>query len=221
MKIKEIHLQTSKLDELKVFYGDILKFKLDISSSDSLIILANQSRIQFQQTDISDPFYHFAFNIPSNKIDEACNWLQQKVALIWLPDFNSYIADFKNWNAKSLYFKDPAGNIVEFIARLNLNDHESSEFSSDQIRNVSEIGFVFPEEIYTEKISAILSEYSLSYFPLQPPQASFKVIGEEEGLFICVPKGRAWYPTVDEWAGIYPIIVLFDIAGKDYFFKFN
>ena len=35
-----------------------------------------------------------------------------KVPLIWINDYNSEIADFVNWHAKSIYFFDPAGNIV-------------------------------------------------------------------------------------------------------------
>lgn len=219
MKITEIHLQTSKLDELKLFYGDLLNFKVEFTSPDNIILHTGQTRIVFKHADINDPFYHFAFTIPSNKINEAYNWLKQRVELLWIPDYNSFIADFINWNAQSVYFKDPAGNIVEFIARFDLQDHESANFSAEQIRSVSEIGLVFPYETYSKNNQAILSEYSLTYFSKHPPLASFSAIGDEEGLLISVPEGRAWYPTSGDLAGIYTMKILFEIEGKEYVFS--
>ena len=60
------------------------------------------------------PFYHYAINIPANKIEEAKDWLSNRVRLLWMEDYKDDIADFVNWHAKSIYFYDPAGNIVVF-----------------------------------------------------------------------------------------------------------
>ena len=46
----------------------------------------------------------------------------------------------KSWNSDSVYFKDAAGNVLEFIARHNLKNAVEEEFDSSQILNVSEIG---------------------------------------------------------------------------------
>ena len=92
-------------------------------------------RIQliFDEIDTTgNPFYHFAFNIPSNKFEEAFQWMQTRVDLLWLDDYKSYIADFTNWNAKSFYFTDPAGNILEFISRFDLDDIAAEPFSAAQ-----------------------------------------------------------------------------------------
>ncbi len=63
---------------------------------------------------------------------------------MWIDDDKSFIADFIDWHARSVYFFDPAGNIVELIARDDLNDVADGAFSSRQFRNISETGLVLP-----------------------------------------------------------------------------
>ena len=216
MNIKEIYLQTSRLDQLKEFYSNILQLKVENSSSEIFTLFTTNTNVIFEKALKHDPVYHFAFNIPSNKIHEASQWLMEKMSLMWLKDYESYIADFINWNAQSVYFMDPAGNIVEFISRFDLNDNVSSAFSPEQIRSVSEIGLVFSKADYHNRVNAILSECPLTYFSKQPSHESFCAIGDDEGLFICVEEGRAWYPTVKEGAGIFPLKVLFEKNDKKY-----
>ena len=218
MNIKEINLQTSRLDQLKEFYSNILQLKVENSSSEIFTLFTTNTKVIFKKSLNGDPVYHFAFNIPSNKIQEASNWLMKKVSLLWLKDYDSYIADFINWNAQSIYFRDPAGNIVEFISRSDLKDNVTSEFSPEQIRSVSEIGLVFSKDDYQNRVSAILSNYPLTNFSKQPPHDSFCAIGDDEGLFICVEEGRAWYPTENDAARIYPLKVLFEMNDKKYVF---
>ena len=49
---------------------------------------------------------------------------------------------FASWNAHACYFRDPAGNILEFIARHNLKNDRPGEFSARDILAASEIGVV-------------------------------------------------------------------------------
>jgi hypothetical protein len=218
MKITEIYLQTSKPSEVKDFYKSTLELETKSDTPGKIEILAGNTKIIFERSNEGDPIYHFAFNIPSNKIDEAYKWLNQRVELLWMEEYESYIADFKNWNGKSVYFIDPAGNIVEFIARFDLHDEATSEFSSKQIRNVSEIGLVFPENSFDKKVCDLLTAYELSYFNKQPPLDKFRAIGNDEGLFICVPEGRPWYPTSSSMAGCYPMKILFDVNEKEFIY---
>ena len=93
------------------------------SNRESITVTAGKSSLIFEEADAGvNPFYHFAFNIPSNKFEEAFEWMRQKVELLWLDDYKGYVADFVNWHAKSFYFVDPAGNILELISRFDLND---------------------------------------------------------------------------------------------------
>jgi hypothetical protein len=73
-----------------------------------------------------------------------------------MEDYKSDIADFVNWRAKSVYFFDPAGNIIELIARFDLNNASSEKFSSEQFLSLSEIGLVFPDEQIDEQVRIIM-----------------------------------------------------------------
>ena len=178
-----------------------------IQTRDTKLIFDEANNVQ------TDPFYHLAFNIPSNKIREAYEWLKERTDLLWIEDYKSHIADFKNWNAKSVYFLDPAGNIAEFIARADLNDVVDEPFLSKHIRSVSEIGLVFPEESFKQSIEKIMKDHQLAYFAKQPPLESFCAIGDDEGLFIIVPENRSWYPCKDKPAGIFPMQISFAIQN--------
>jgi len=167
-----------------------------IQSGNGITITAGETKLIFEEySGMENPFYHFAFNIPSNKFQEAFEWVKPKVDFLWLNDYNGYMADFVNWHAKSFYFKDPAGNILEMISRFDLKDKTDETFSAAQIRSVSEIGIVFPADTFDEDVKEMMKEYSLDYFDKQQPLPEFRAVGNDEGLFIVVPENRVWFAT--------------------------
>ena len=149
------------------------------------------------------------------KLTEAKAWLSGRTELIWMEDYKSDIADFVNWHAKSVYFFDPAGNIVELIARFDLDNKTDDPFSSAQFLSVSEVGLVIKGDEFDKTIAGLLQQYQLSYFDKQPPLPQFRAIGDDEGLFIVVPEKRNWYPTTKA-SGIFPMEVMFENEGKEY-----
>ena len=209
MLLKEIKLQTSHLFALHDFYTEVLE--LPTTSKDgSLAVIAGKSVLIFEEPEADiNPFYHFAFNIPSNKFEEAFQWMKQKVELLWLNDYKSYVADFVNWHAKSFYFLDPAGNILELIARFDLNDSVKEQFSSVHIRNISEIGLVLPADSFQTEVDKLMLQYPVPYFDKQPPLPQFKAIGDDEGLFIIVPENRIWFSTKNTAAKLFAIEINF------------
>lgn len=219
MRLTKIELETGAFREILDFYRDILQFEVwSDGIGEEFFIYAGSTTISFKRT-TENPVYHFAFNIPSNKIDEACIWLQQKTELLWLEESKSFIANFTNWNARSVYFFDPAGNIVEFISRFDLEDNVDEMFSPSQLRCVSEIGIVFPLASFDEENKKLLSSYPLKYFNKQPPLEHFRAFGDDSGLFIVVPENRNWYPTIDTASGIYTLGVQFAIDENVYFYR--
>ena len=56
--------------------------------------------------------------------------------------FPAEVVDYAHWNAHSVFFNDPAGNVVEYIARHDLKNTDTSPFSWADILYVSEIGLV-------------------------------------------------------------------------------
>ena len=141
MLIKEIVLYTSvDFDTLKIYYTDLLGLKVLKEKSNVISFSVGSSILTFEKnTDYEDPVYHFAFNIPSNKFKEAKKYLTTSgIELLSLDGSDEF--DFKSWNAHSIYFYDPAGNILEFISRHNLENDSDQKFSGDSILNISEIG---------------------------------------------------------------------------------
>lgn len=220
MLLKEISLQTSQLSALFNFYKEVLELPAMQSGNDRILITAGKSQIIFDKTNTTgNPFYHLAFNIPSNKFEEAFLRIQGKLELLWLDDYKSYIADFTNWHAKSFYFIDPAGNILEFISRFDLNDKTGEPFSAAHIRNVSEIGLVLPVKNFDTDINNLLQKYPLSYFDKQPPMPHFRAVGNDEGLFVIVPENRIWFSTKNTRSRIFPIRILFIENNKSFVLK--
>ena len=210
MLLKEIILQTNHLALLHAFYQEVLQLPVMHYNSKTVSIAAGQTKLVFEAGNNSaNPFYHFAFNIPSNKIEEALYWLRDRIELLWMEDYKSYIAEFTNWHARSVYFIDPAGNILEFIARFDLNDVANEPFSAAHIRNVSEIGLVFRVENFDADINNLLKQYPLSYFDKQPPMPHFRAVGDDEGLFVIVPENRVWFSTKNTISQIFPLKVSF------------
>ncbi len=218
MRIQEIRLKTASIKALQDFYKDILLFEVSQTTENYFTVHAGKTDLVFENMH-EEAFYHFAFNIPSNKLEEAYVWLKQRVKLLWLADYRSFIAEFADWHARSVYFYDPAGNIVEFIARFDLKDMVTAPFSPLHIRNVSEIGLVFQQNSFDEKVDQLLHNYPLHYFIKQPPMQQFRAVGDDRGLFIIVPEKRNWYPTQDRLSGIYPLSIRFAVDEKVYFFN--
>jgi hypothetical protein len=215
MKIKKIVLQTAYLKTLEEFYSVVLELPVQLLNENEIKINLGASDLIFTDAKEGEPFYHFAINIPSNKIEEANIWLSKKVKLLWVEDYKNDIADFVSWNAKSVYFYDPAGNILELIARFDLNNPSDQSFSSAQFLSISEIGFVFNKDSFDQNVSGLLNNYSLSYFDKQSPLPQFRAMGDDEGLFIAVPEHRNWYPT-DKPSGIFPMTIEFENKAIKY-----
>ncbi len=222
MNIRLLILETTRLDELKEFYTQVLDWSPADEEEGSFTLDMQETELEFRhhQGD-QQPFYHFAINIPSNKIEEARGWLRERVPLLWLDDYQSDIAEFTNWNARSVYFVDPAGNIVELIARFDLDNASDAPFSASQFISVSEVGLVFPAGELEIKSEQVLRDFGLSWFSKQPPLETFKAIGDDEGLFIVVPEHRNWYPTHDRPAIMSPLKIYFSVKRRHHLLEFH
>ncbi len=192
MLIKELHLLTNDLARTENFYHNILEFPVAHRTASSIDLSVGTTLLKFMHTTTEAPFYHFAFNIAHNKIEEALQWIEPKAEVMNIAG-EGKIADFRNWNAKAFYFYDSNGSILEFIARFDLPNATDKPFDASAICSISEIGLVV-NDVRTE-CAALIEKYTLSYFSRQTPMQNFAAVGDDEGLFIVVPKGRPWYPT--------------------------
>lgn len=193
MNLLEIHLLTNSITETEDFYSKVLGFKWIMKTEDQIAFQIGTSKLYFLlSVKIRNPIYHFAFDIPVNKLEEALDLAQQKTKIIeYEPDH--YIVDFVNWNAKSFYFYDNNGNILECIARFDLNITSENDFNSASIIKISEIGLVTADVLsFCDTLNA---DYGLDFYEKQPKAPTFSVVGNMNGLFIVSGENRNWYPT--------------------------
>ena len=192
MKIKELILFTQNLKAQIEFYSKVLEFEMIACDKVSCSFKMGSSILTFVTKENSKP-YHFAFNIPSNKENEASIWLKERVSL--LPHEGEEIIDFESWNARAMYFYDTDMNIVEFISRKNLNKNSNSPFSPKSILNISEMALASTN---IKETVAILNSIN----PIKKYSGDFErfcAIGNEDGLFILAnPLLKKWFPTDDE-----------------------
>ncbi len=139
MKITRLELPTKDLLVQKEYYAEVLGLTVKTSASE-LKVQAGETELVFIQSD--NDFcgaYHFAFNIPENRFNEAKAWIASCQPLLWDVEGNDEFVS-KTWNSHSVYFKDAAGNVLEFIARHTMQNAVSGDFNASQILNISEIG---------------------------------------------------------------------------------
>ncbi|TDE41686.1 glyoxalase [Flavobacterium rhamnosiphilum] len=210
MKILELELLTDSITETETFYNDVIGLQTISKDNSSISFVAGATKLTFRSSENLKPVYHFAFDVPNNKLLEAFAWIEKKTEILEVIPPEK-IADFYNWNAKSFYFYDNNGNILEFIARFNLDNASEKPFDGSSILSVSEIGFV------TKNVSQLSDEmfnkYGLSVFPKQPKLNKFIVLGTDTGLFILVEENRDWYPTHKKSKSFYTKVV-FDSDGE-------
>lgn len=192
MEIKEIVIQTDDLKGTENFYANVLGFELIKKEQNTIAFSAGNSMLSFIKSTNLNPKYHFAFNIPKNKLNEATIWLSSKVNLL-LNDENEIITEFGDWNAKAIYFYDNNNNIVEFITRFDLTNETEKKFDASSVLSISEIGIVANDPM--KLASQIMDKNHLNYFEKGKQSENFISIGDDNGLFIIVKNDRKWYPT--------------------------
>lgn len=192
-RIKKLSLQTAKpLDEMAKFYRNVLEMNVQLST-EKLVVDAGKTQITFTAAAKgTQPYYHFAFNIPENKILLARNWLAERTKLAVTPKRNrekgmpNDVMPMDFWHSHSVFFWDPAGNILELICRHNLKNGTKGEFRSDEILYASEIGFV-TEGSVNRMADQIKSTFQLPQY--RGGGENFRAIGDETGLLILFSRG--------------------------------
>ncbi len=192
MKILEIEIQTDNLLDTESFYSEILGLNIAAKTENSISFLAGKSTLTFIKSDNLDPKYHFAFNIPNNKLDEAIIWANSKLNLIE-NDITGIVSNFESWNASSIYFYDNNQNIVEFIVRFDLDNSTDENFSISSIISISEIGIIVDSPM--QLANKLIESNHLDFFEKSNKSETFVALGNDNGLIIIAQKNRIWFPT--------------------------
>ena len=208
-RFPEMTLYTSKLEETHNFYATVLKFPIIEFDATQFSMQIGESILRFKAVkDGSNPFYHFAFNIPSNKHEKAKKWLSEKTPLLTYPGTDVDLFYFDFWDAHAMYFEDPSGNIGEFIARHTLDNDRDGAFGISDLLCISEIGT--PVENPDDFGKALKKAYGLETYGEE------MFVGDENGLFVVPPVGRLWYPENKIKARIHPSEIYVSDKGVDH-----
>ena len=192
MNITYIELPARDLVAQREFYSQVLELPVELSAK-RLEVQAGKTTLAFTQAEADfDGAYHFAFNIPENQFHTAKAWMSERLPLL-RNESGQDEYDFTNWHAHAFYFRDAAGNILEFIARHDLQNAADGQFDSQQILQVSEIGL--PAEDVIAFANQLCSQLGLQLFRTSQPDKGFTPIGDDHGLFILPAVGRLWLPT--------------------------
>lgn len=208
MKINKLELQTNDLSSQSHFYRNVLHLTT-VAGRRSLHVQVGTSELTFRQsTGNPKHAYHIAFNIPENRFEEAKAWIAERTPLIANTSGEDSF-DFTNWNAHSCYFRDAAGNILEFIARHGLPNASGMPFDERGILSVSEIG------IASDDVLATVAQLQGAGMPVYDGAGSdtFSAVGDEHGLLIVVKNGRFWFPDTGTPAELIPLKALVSLGS--------
>jgi len=212
MNITYLELPTKDLHAQRDFYSKVLELPAELNSS-GLVVRAGNTDILFTQAAPDfEGAYHFAFNIPENQFRAAKEWISNRQTLLH-DETGKDEFESESWNSHSVYFKDAAGNVLEFIARHNLKNAVEGDFDSKQILQVSEIGLASEDVIAFA--NNLCSTLNLSVFK-QEPGETFTSVGDDNGLFILPIENRIWYPNTGVPARLLPIRVAGDVDGREW-----
>jgi catechol 2,3-dioxygenase-like lactoylglutathione lyase family enzyme len=190
--------------DLREFYGDRLGLPLDGET-----IVVGETRLGFPVED-GGAFYHFALLVPGDRFDAALAWTAERVELL------GEVFDFDNWDARAVYFHDPAGNIVELIAHHGVDANgRSGPFEAEELAGLSELGIVGDPPELLQRLEALGVEL---WDGEVEGESRLGFVGEKARTLILAPPGRGWLPT-GRPAEAHPVEAVLDVDGAPVDFR--
>ncbi|MBS4178695.1 glyoxalase [Lederbergia citrea] len=183
---KSVLLYTNQLKALRRFYGNVMELHITEASEEQFTVKIGDSFIIFKQS-AWPAFYHFAINIPGNQFSMMKYWMQDRLTLNRESGVDEVY--FQSFDADSMYFEDPAGNVVELIGRRKrdlFGDLTVSSFLS-----LSEISITTP---FVANVGDELQDFGIPLHwgtSVNPEELNF--LGKGDTYIVLVPPGRRWY----------------------------
>jgi len=204
MRIDSASLRTGKLEELKRFYTGPLGLPLAEEEADAFAVSAGPATLRFSRCGRElRPYYHAAFHIAAGRAGEAAGSLAAAgIEPYRFPD-GSHTAYSRSWHAASVYFRDPAGNILELIAHADGPWTNAAGAGPHGIASLAEIGLPVADVRGT---AAALNEAFGLGVHRDDGDERFAAIGDEEGMLILSRVGRIWVGS-DREARVFPTAV--------------
>ena len=192
MKIDHLKIFAKRFQDQEYFYKNVLGLPVKTLSEKAFEVQIGYSVLQCHYHMEATP-YHIAFHIPPLEIGEALTWLEKKLEV--LRDGGKKIIDFPAWDARSVYFRDADGNVLELISRRDLFPVQKTDFSSSHLLGVAEIGVATRD--VARNFRVLNTSFKLDLFT--GDQKNFCATGDDLGLFIIINKEQKdLIPEADE-----------------------
>jgi catechol-2,3-dioxygenase len=204
MQITTLKIHSGNIHAQQDFYSNTLGLSSQVIGSELKIQIGSSELIFVQSANFTGR-YHFAFTIPKNQFEAGVHWLEQRTAIA--SDANGKTQfETGEWNADNVYFYDLQGNILELIARhdleeSNLENSSDNAFGSGSLLCISEIGLASNNVL--EMIEWFANTLEVGTY--KSFDETFAPIGDVRGLVIAVPEDRIWFPDTGIPAQILPV----------------
>src|SRR5690625_626573 len=192
-----ILLYTNQLKELRRFYMNILELNITDETEEAFSIDIGTSKLTFKQSD-KPCFYHYAINIPGNQFSMLKHRIKERIPLNRERGIDEVY--FSSFDADSMYFEDPAGNIIELIGRRKRDLFGNPTFA-ESFFNISEVGIV------SAHLDDLSEEFQDIGLPLRGTEISYDSVnffGREESFIVLVPPERKWYFS-EQMSEVFPL----------------
>jgi catechol-2,3-dioxygenase len=210
MQFDAVELFVPDMDAARAFYTGVLQLAELPPAEEGIALAAGRTRLTFRAAQAGEqPRYHFAFSVPFARFDAARRMVAAHTPLI-AADGDEVIVH-ASWDAVAFYFRDPAGNIVECIARRVEPTHTPQTPHPLGIGSVCEVGLVVND------VPALTTRLrnALTVTPFRGSEgATFTALGDEEGLLIVVQREREWYPNTGLAAAPAPLRLALSLTDE-------
>ncbi|HSI66235.1 MAG TPA: serine hydrolase [Planococcus sp. (in: firmicutes)] len=183
---KKVTLYTNQLEDMKGFYEYQLGFRIVEEDDSSFTLSIGESQLVFRESERA-AVYHYALNIPGNQFTLAKSWASERMTLNRQEGMDEVF--YANFDADAFYFQDPAGNVVEFIARRSVD--RMGNFTVDSLLNISEVSITTP---YVEEVGEQIEDMDIPVRGnkgIDPKSLNF--LGSGHAYIILVAPKRTWY----------------------------
>lgn len=189
MHFNELTLAVPDLAAARDFYTGLLDFPSSTTSAGAAL-QAGRSRLNLIPADAGTrPTYHIAFSVPLARFDAARRRVSAALPLIGFNGDDVIIHE--GWDAVAFYFLDPAGNVLECIARRHEPADDPAAPPAPAIMAICEVGLVVADVPASVK----LLKEQIGVAPFRGSYAEqFAAVGNEAGLLILAQQGRVWWP---------------------------
>jgi catechol 2,3-dioxygenase-like lactoylglutathione lyase family enzyme len=190
VRFDEVELSAPDLEATRAFYAGVLQLG-ELPAESGLALAAGRTRLSFRASPPGEhPRYHLAFSVPLARFDAARRLVVAHTPLITTG--GDEVIVHASWDAIAFYFCDPAGSILECIARRGESADDPSAPEAPGIGSVCEVGVVIDD---VPAMAATLRG-TLGVAPFRGSEGeTFTALGDKEGLLILVQRGREWYPS--------------------------